>query len=116
MIKVMWFLKRAEHLSLAEFRAWWLEHMHMVAELQAPHLKRYTVNIRLDEDVLPASPANAFEWDGCAEQWFEDEAGFTAAYVRATPSPSRSDTLNHTSAFSRIVVSEHIVIPTPLKT
>jgi hypothetical protein len=109
MIKVMWFLKRAEDLSLEVFRGWWLEHMHMVAELQKPYLKRYVVNIRTDKDTLAAQPADVFDWDGCAEQWFEDEAAFRAAYVRATPSPSRADTIKHTSRFTRMVVSEHVV-------
>lgn len=109
MIKVMWFLKRAENLSLAEFRSWWLEHMHLVAALQSPYLKRYTVNIREDEDHLPARTAEEFEWDGCAEQWFEDEAAFRAAYERPTPTESRIDTLKHTSRFSRMIVSEHVV-------
>lgn len=111
MIKVMWFLKRAEHLSLGEFRAWWLDHMHLVAELQRPHLKRYVVNIRADADTLPSPPADAFEWDGCAEQWFADENGFRAAYERPTPTASRLDTLRHTSRFSRMVVREHDVSP-----
>jgi EthD domain len=109
MIKVMWFLKRAEGLSQAEFRAWWLDHMHLVADLQKPHLKRYTVNVRVEDDSLPAKPGDPFEWDGCAEQWFADEAGFRAAYERATPSASRTDTLKHTSRFSRMVVTEHHV-------
>lgn len=109
MVKVMWFLKRADHLTLSEFRIWWLEHMYLVAELQKPHLKRYTVNVRVDEDLLPAAPSHDFEWDGCAEQWFEDEAGFRAAYVKATPSPSRADTLQHTSRMARMVVTEHTV-------
>lgn len=106
MIKVMWFLKRAEHLTLAEFRAWWLDHISLVADLQKPYLKRYVVNIRTDEDTLPTPPRDAFEWDGCAEQWFDDEAGFRAAYERPTPSESRTDTLRHTSRFSRMVVHE----------
>ncbi|MFN8830896.1 MAG: EthD domain-containing protein [Labrys sp. (in: a-proteobacteria)] len=109
MVKVMWFLKRAEHLSLAEFRAWWLDHMHLVASLQRPHLKRYVVNVRVDDDELPSRPGDPFDWDGCAEQWFEDEAAFNVAYARATPSPSRVDTLKHTSRFARMVVSEHEV-------
>lgn len=113
MIKVMWFLKRAEHLTLAEFRAWWLDHISLVSELQRPHLKRYVVNIRTEHDTLPSPPADAFEWDGCAEQWFDDEAGFRAAYERPTPSESRLDTLRHTSRFSRLVVDETAVAVSP---
>jgi hypothetical protein len=51
MIKVMWFLKRAEHLTLAEFRSWWLEeHVMDIAADQKPYLKRYVVDVRIDDD------------------------------------------------------------------
>jgi hypothetical protein len=105
-IKVMWFLKRADHLTLEEFRAWWLDHTRLVAELQKPHLKRYVVNIRAASDELSSQPPDEFEWDGCAEQWFDDEAGFRAAYERPSPTASRVDTLKQTSRLSRIVVHE----------
>lgn len=107
MIKVMWFLKRAEHLTLAEFRTWWLEnHVHMITDLQKPHLSRYVVNVRRDPDDLPGKPAAECDWDGCAEQWFETEEDFRAVYGRSTPSPSRADTLKHVSRFERLVVEE----------
>jgi hypothetical protein len=108
MIKVMWLLKRAPHLSLAEFRSWWLDdHCHMIVEHQKPYLKRYIVNVRLDSDDLPGKPPEDCEWDGCAEQWFATEADFRAVYGRSTPSPTRADTMQHVSRMQRIVVSEH---------
>jgi hypothetical protein len=106
MIKVMWFLKRKEGLSLSDFREWWLNrHAHDVAHHQAPHLARYIVNIRVEEDDLPGRPAEEPEWDGVAEQWFETEDAFRAVYGRAE-SPTRADTLAHVSRFQRLVVVE----------
>lgn len=106
MIKVMWFLKRADHLTLDEFRTWWTErHAYDIQADQAPHLKRYIVNVRENEDTLTGKPAEEPEWDGVAEQWFEDEAGFDAVYGR-TDRATRADTLEHTSRFSRLVVRE----------
>jgi hypothetical protein len=106
MIKVLWFLKRADGLSLEEFRAWWLAHAQDVVASQSPHLARYTVNIRAaDEDDLPGSPELGCEWDGVAEQWFATREDFVAAYDRPQSS-TRSDTLAHTSAFTRLVVDE----------
>jgi hypothetical protein len=110
MIKVMWFLKRADGMSLEDFRAWWLSHAEDVVAAQGAHLTRYVVNVkRTEEDVLPGSPGEACDWDGVAEQWFPDEAAFAAAYDRPA-SATRSDTLSHTSRFSRLIVTEHTFV------
>jgi hypothetical protein len=109
MIKVFWFLKRAEHLSLAEFRQWWLEHhARDIAADQTPFLKRYIVRVRWDDDSAlgAGKPKGEFPWDGMAEQWFETVADYEAVYGRAHR-PTRADTLAHTSAFERMVVDEH---------
>jgi hypothetical protein len=107
-IKVIWFLKRAEHLTLEEFRDWWLvRHVPDILAAQRPYLKRYVVNIRHAADTLPGKPAAECDWDGCAEQWFATEADFAAVYGRTTPSPTRADTLRHVSRFERMVVYEH---------
>ena len=106
MIKVMWFLKRAEHLSLEEFSRWWLEeHAFDVAHHQSPHLRRYVVNVRTEDPGLPAAAPDGFDWDGVAEQWFDSVEAYKTAYS-ADPSPPRADTLAHTSRFARMVVTE----------
>ena len=107
MIKVMWFLKRAPHLSQAEFAAWWLNcHAKDIAADQAPFLKRYVIDVRVeDESGLAGKPAAEPEWDGIAEQWFASEADYNAVYSRGER-PTRADTLAHTSAFQRLVVRE----------
>ncbi len=108
MIKVIWFLKRAEHLSLEEFHRWWLEHhVPMLVEAQKPHLKRYVVNLRWERDSLPGRPSGESVWDGCAEQWFETQADFEAVYGRTMPSPTRADVLQHVSRHERLIVHEH---------
>lgn len=108
MIKVMWLLKRAEHLTLAEFRTWWLEHHAPdIAADQKPYLKRYVVDARIDDDTpFAGRPAGECPWDGIAEQWFETVEAYNAVYARSNR-PTRQDTLAHTSAFQRIVVEEH---------
>lgn len=108
MIKVMWFLKRAEHLSLAEFRDWWLNHHAAdIAADQKPHLKRYKVDVRIDDDTPfeAGRPGTDSPWDGIAEQWFASVEDYTAVYGRAVR-PTRADTLAHTSRFERMVVDE----------
>lgn len=110
MIKVMWFLQRAEHLTLAEFRTWWVEdHCKLIAKAQSPYLKRYIVNVREEEDNLVGKPAYETRWDGVAEQWFETEEDFNAAYSKPTAPVTRDDTRAHTSRMERIVVREYPV-------
>ena len=112
MIKVMWFLKRAEGMSLEAFRDWWLNrHAHDVARHQEPYLLRYVVNVRRDDSCLGGKPSDDHEWDGVAEQWFADEAAYNAVYHGGGPSPTRGDTLAHTSRFARFVVTEHDFTP-----
>jgi hypothetical protein len=110
MIKVMWFLKRADHLSLEEFHRWWTEtHAPAVVAAQRPYLKRYVIDLRWPDDPLPGKPADEMDWDGVAEQWFETEDDFKAVYARATVSPTRADTLKHVSRHARMLVRENPV-------
>ena len=107
MIKVMWFLKRADGLSLDEFATCWKEHLHMIAARQQPQLVRYTVNIRRsDDDTWAGKPAADCEWDGVAEQWFASEEAFNEVYGRPSAAETRNDTLAHVSRFERIMVEE----------
>ncbi len=108
MIKVMWFLRRAPHLTLAEFGDWWRNvHAPDIIVDQAPYLKRYVIDLREGDDSgLAGKPAQDPEWDGIAEQWFDSEADYNAVYGRADR-PTRADTLAHTSAFQRLVVREY---------
>ena len=108
MIKVMWLLKRAEHLTLKEFRTWWLEeHARDIVADQTPYLKRYIVDARIDDDTpFAGKPGTECLWDGIAEHWFDTIDDYNAIYSR-TDRPTRGDTLAHTSAFERLLVEEH---------
>lgn len=108
MIKVMWFLKRAEHLTLEEFGTWWRErHAPDIIADQTPYLKRYVIDLRVaDTAGFAGGTGTTPEWDGIAEQWFETIEDYNAVYGRADR-PTRSDTLAHTSAFQRLVVHEY---------
>jgi hypothetical protein len=113
MYKVMFFLQRAEHLSLGEFRSWWLEvHAPVIRDALKPYLRRYVVNIREDRAPLPDGMAPDFDWDGVAVQWFDHEASFVKAYAESIPPGTREDTDAHTARRQRIAVSENsITIP-----
>lgn len=104
MVKIVWLLKRAPHLSPQEFERWWIDH-HVPIARSAPRLRRYVVNLPSRPDQLAGKPATECEWDGVAEQWFDSVEAYKAAYS-ADPSPTRADTLAHTSRFARMVVTE----------
>lgn len=108
----MWFLQRAEGLSLADFTSWWLEHLHLVADRQQPQLVRYVVNIRAsEEDRLSGAPPDDADWDGVAEQWFASEAAFNEVYGRPAAAETRDDTMAHVARMSRLIVREVPVLP-----
>lgn len=105
MIKVMWLVKRAEHLSPEEFAKWWTEvHAPDIRDEQVPHLVRYIVNVRT-EDTLAAKPDSEPEWDGIAEEWFATEAAFNAVYGKEDRD-AHDDADAHTSKVQRLVVRE----------
>lgn len=107
MIKVLWFLKRADHLSLAEFKDWWINrHAADIAADQAPHLRAYKIDFRVDDDsAFLGKPAQDCPWDGLAEQYFDSLEDYNAVY-RRTDRPTRADTMEHCSKFERLVVEE----------
>ncbi len=112
MIKVLYFLKRADNLTLEEFHEWWLDHhMPMVKKLQTPHLLKYTVNLReSDTDNRSGKPKEDSDWDGVAEMYYADEAGFEAAFGGGNMAESREDTLKHSSRVERLFVREVVAI------
>jgi hypothetical protein len=110
-VKILWFLKKADRLSMDEFRTWWLDgHAPVIAEKQGSMLLRYIVNIRTDADNLPAGTATPCEWDGMAEEWFEDEAVARKALSLPSAPDTRADVMAHVSSISRLIVTEHYIL------
>jgi uncharacterized protein (TIGR02118 family) len=109
MLKLIWFLKRADNLMAEQFNKWWVEtHAPAIADAQKPYLKKYVINSRLTDDQLPAKPNDDVDWDGCAELWYDSEADYRAIYQGQTaPSAIRTDALKHTSRLARIIVREN---------
>lgn len=108
MIKIVWLLRRAPDLSLEEFSAWWLQkHAPFIVNKQGHYLKRYIVNIRVALDTLPAATGTECEWDGMAEEWFENEEEASKALTLPTAPEGRADVLRHVSKFQRLIVTEN---------
>ena len=111
MVKVVWFLKKADHLSMEEFRRWWLDgHAPMIREKLGDLLHRYIVDIRTDHDDLPAAAGSPCEWDGIAEEWFESEEIARRALSLPSAPETRADVMAHVSRMARMVVTEHPIV------
>ncbi len=108
MVKILWFLKRAEGISIEEFSAWWLNvHAPYIAARQGRFLKRYIVNIRsAADDALPAGTGVVSDWDGVAEEVFLSEAAAREALSLPSAPEGRRDLLAHVSKFQRLIVNE----------
>ena len=114
MIKVVWFLRKAEHRSLDEFSTWWLkEHAPMIAGKQGSMIARYVVNIRMDDDGLPGATGTTCDWDGIAEEWFDTVDDARRAFSLPSAPETRADVMAHVSAMSRLIVSEHCILDLP---
>lgn len=104
MIKFVSLLRRAEHLTLAEFQRWWIEE-HTPLAKRMPGLRKYVVS--LTQGALAGEP----EWDGMAELWFDDEASFRAAYVDSPEGQAAfADAQAHISRSHRFITREHPVV------
>ena len=110
MVKVVWFLRKAPHLSDDEFRSWWLErHAPMIVAKQGSMIARYVINLR-EKDMLPGGTGTPFDWDGMAEEWFDSEEEARRAFSLPSAPETRADVMAHVSAMSRLIVSEHGIL------
>jgi uncharacterized protein (TIGR02118 family) len=110
MIKVIWLLRKADGITIDQFRSWWLEsHAPFIKTKQGAYLKRYIVNVRA-LDALPGKPVGEGSWDGLAEEWFETEADARAAFSLPSGPEGRADVMKHVSRLERLIVSEHSII------
>lgn len=109
MIKVMFFLKKADHLSLEEFHDWWLsKHAPAIVADQAPYLRRYFINLaeKNAAHLAPSVSSADLNWDGVGIQYFDSVEDYNAVYKR-TNRPTTADTLKHIKESKRLVVVEH---------
>lgn len=111
MVKIVWLLKKADHLSMEQFRRWWLDgHAPLIKAKQGAMLTRYVVNIRSECDDLPAAAGTPCKWDGMAEEWFETEAAARSALSLPSAPDTRADVMAHVSDMARMIVTEHSIL------
>jgi hypothetical protein len=114
-IKVMFFMKRANGLTLEQFRDWWFKvHMPDIKRRHGPYLVGYRTNVRSElEDSFAGKPRQDPEWDGVAELWYRNGDALNEAYSGTLAQASRADTLAHVSKLQRLIVDQSTVIAPP---
>lgn len=111
MIKVMWFLKRADGLSIDEFHDWWVnKHAPDICRDQSPHLLKYIIDTAVqDVSTLPGNAGGKdLEWDGVGIQYFECENAYRAVYSRQNR-PTTAETMSKIKSIRRLIVKEHVI-------
>src|SRR5688500_1628360 len=73
-IKMIWFLRRKEGVSVEAFHTRWRE-SHSQIVLAAPHIRRYVQSYSIPQAYDLYDPP----WDGMAEIWFDNLAEMTAS-------------------------------------
>ena len=61
MVKIVWLLKKADHLTDEQFKNWWLE-SHVPIARAAPGLRKYVVNFGRP-DSFAGKPTFDCEWE-----------------------------------------------------
>ena len=97
MLKLISLMKRAENMSVEEFRSWALEE-HVPLARDLPGLRAYSVS-------LTESGDGAF--DCVNEMWFDDEAARVAAFVSDAGQKAAADAAAHASERVHLVTTEH---------
>ena len=106
MIRVMFFIKRADHLSLNEFQEWWFNtHVPHVCMDQSPYLAEYQICTKAVDLVdLPGGIAQEdLDWDGVAIQSFRTMDDYLAVYGKKERATTK-DTLKHIKEIKRMIV------------
>jgi uncharacterized protein (TIGR02118 family) len=97
MLKVISLLKRADHLSKADFDTWVVD-KHIDFAKNLPGLRKYSVSVSVSED-------SAF--DSVNELYFDDEEARAAAFATDFGKAAAADAGAHTAQRVHVITTEH---------
>jgi uncharacterized protein (TIGR02118 family) len=99
MLKLMSLLKRKEGMSKEDFRKWVTEE-HLPYAQALPGLRKYTVNVTIDDDEFP--------YDAVNEMWFESEDARAAAFASDAGAAAGGDAAAHAGERVHLKTTEYI--------
>jgi uncharacterized protein (TIGR02118 family) len=100
-IKMIWFLRRKEGVSVEAFQTRWRE-SHSQIVLAAPHIRRYVQSYSIPEAYDFYDPP----WDGMAEIWFDNIEEMTESEDSAAWKESGVDARDFIGGGARLVTTE----------
>ena len=106
MIKVMWLIKRADHLTMEEFEKWWTEKQAPdIRDEQVPHLVRYIVNIRTEDNLRAEARRGSRSGTASPRSGSRPRRPSTRS-TRVENRPRHTTFRAHTSRCQRLIVKE----------
>ena len=110
MAKLWVLLERKPELSMADFEAWWLEHVKLSSRM--PGLSRYRINFV--REVRPFGvDLPTVRFDGTAELQFASDAEMAVAFRSDVATAAVADTDRVCSRRIEFATDEHVVVPGP---
>jgi uncharacterized protein (TIGR02118 family) len=101
MLKLMSLLKRSDEMSKDEFRTWVTEE-HVPFAKALPGLRKYIVNVTVDDDEFP--------YDAVNEMYFDSEEARVEAFSSAFGAAAGGDAAGHAKERVHLRTVEHIII------
>ena len=99
MLKLISLLKRGDGISKDDFRTWVTED-HAPFARALPGLRRYVVNVTVDDDEYP--------YDAVNEMWFDNEEARAAAFASDAGAAAGGDAAAHASDRVHLKTTEYV--------
>ena len=101
MFKAIILLKKKTNVSAEEFSDWWLK-KHSPKAAKLPNVRKLCFNLVVDD--------GSQEYDGVAEQWFDSQSDFEAAYASELGKAVAADSMANVLKRDRLFVVEHLIV------
>ena len=101
MFKAIILLKKKEEVSAEEFKNWWIN-SHSSKAAMLPKIRKLCFNLVENEGDKT--------YDGVAEQWFDSQSDFEAAYASDLGKAVAADSMANVLKRDRLFVVEHMIV------
>ena len=104
MIKLIALVKKKPSMTMAQFKAYWLD-VHAPLARKIPGMRGYRINVADDPGAMAPAP-----YDGSAEIWFDDRAAMEAGLASPENDVAGADVDNFTEDLVFMVCEDEAII------